>query len=82
MWAKHAKQRHNIELTWKVPEVQSLLAQGYDIHYGARSIKYEVDRRVVTLLALSHEQGLLQPNCNVAVSVNHHDSKNWPILQH
>ena len=34
------------------------LADGYNVHYGARSIKYEVERRVVSQLAAGHEQGV------------------------
>lgn len=57
-WADRAKKRHKIELKWN-REVLSLLAEGYDTHYGARSIKYEVERRVVNQLAAAHERGQL-----------------------
>lgn len=53
-----AKERHKIELKWD-REVLSALADGYDPHYGARSIKYEVERRVVNQLAAAHERGQL-----------------------
>lgn len=36
----------------------AVLADGYDVHYGARSIKYEVDRRVISQIAAGHEQGV------------------------
>lgn len=55
-WASRAKERHMIELKWD-REVMSVLADGYDAHYGARSIKYEVERRVVNQLAAAHERG-------------------------
>nr|CAD7405391.1 unnamed protein product [Timema poppensis] len=42
-WAKKAKETHNIELKWD-HSVESILTDGYDVHYGARSIKYEVER--------------------------------------
>ena len=35
------------------------MADGYNVYYGARSIKHEVERRVVTQLALAHETGQL-----------------------
>ena len=57
-WASRALKRHNIVIKWE-REVLSLLADGYDSHYGARSIKYEVERRVVNQLAAAHEQGQL-----------------------
>ncbi|XP_077817430.1 mitochondrial disaggregase isoform X4 [Macaca mulatta] len=40
-WAKRAKQRHNITLLWD-REVADVLVDGYNVHYGARSIKHEV----------------------------------------
>ncbi|XP_010212847.1 PREDICTED: caseinolytic peptidase B protein homolog, partial [Tinamus guttatus] len=42
-WAKKAKARHNITLLWDT-EVMDVLADGYNLHYGARSIKHEVKR--------------------------------------
>lgn len=57
-WAARARQRHKIDLKWD-REVMSVLADGYDSHYGARSIKYEVERRVVNQLAAAHERGQL-----------------------
>ena len=36
-----AKARHNITLLWD-REVLDVLADGYNLHYGARSIKHEV----------------------------------------
>ena len=67
LWGCHANNRHGINLSWKTPEVPTILADGYNIHYGARSIKYEVDRRVVGLLATAHERGLLGRGCSVVV---------------
>lgn len=57
-WAMRAKEKHMIELKWD-RDVLSALADGYDAHYGARSIKYEVERRVVNQLAAAHERGQL-----------------------
>ncbi|XP_012138184.2 mitochondrial disaggregase [Megachile rotundata] len=67
-WAERAKERHKIELKWN-REVLSLLAEGYDTHYGARSIKYEVERRVVNQLAAAHERGQLERGCSVLLKV-------------
>ncbi|XP_030634630.1 caseinolytic peptidase B protein homolog [Chanos chanos] len=68
-WAKKAKQRHNITLLWDRP-VLDLLAEGYNLHYGARSIKHEVERRVVNQLAAAYEQELLPKGCTLRLSVN------------
>lgn len=55
-WAKKAKEKHSIELRWD-RNVEVILADGYNVHYGARSIKHEVERKVVNLLAAAHEMG-------------------------
>ena len=39
-----------MELLWDGP-VLDLLSQGYNVAYGARSVKHEVERKVVSLLA-------------------------------
>ncbi|KAM4742174.1 mitochondrial disaggregase isoform 2-T2 [Anableps anableps] len=68
-WAKKAKQRHDITLQWDRP-VLDLLAGGYNLHYGARSIKHEVERRVVNQLAAAYEQELLPKGCTLRLSVH------------
>ncbi|XP_056330005.1 caseinolytic peptidase B protein homolog, partial [Danio aesculapii] len=68
-WAKKAKQRHNITLLWEHP-VLELLVKGYNLHYGARSIKHEVERRVVNQLAAAFEQELLPKGCTLRLTVD------------
>ena len=63
-WAGRARSKHNIELTWD-KSVLSLLAEGYNVYYGARSIKHEVERMVVSQLALAHETDQLSLGCVV-----------------
>ncbi|GAB1862010.1 Caseinolytic peptidase B protein-like protein [Camponotus japonicus] len=72
-WATRAKERHMIELKWD-REILSVLADGYDVHYGARSIKYEVERRVVNQLAAAHERGQLRKGCCVLLKAKWHES--------
>ncbi|XP_034934875.1 caseinolytic peptidase B protein homolog [Chelonus insularis] len=72
-WATRAKERHMIELKWD-REVLSVLADGYDAHYGARSIKYEVERRVVNQLAAAHERGQLGKKCCVKLKTKWHEN--------
>ncbi|XP_067889140.1 mitochondrial disaggregase [Heterodontus francisci] len=67
-WAKKAKQRHDITLQWD-REVMDVLAEGYNLHYGARSIKHEVERRVVNQLAAAYEQELLPHGCTLRIAV-------------
>ncbi|XP_070552727.1 mitochondrial disaggregase-like [Ptychodera flava] len=68
-WAVKAKERHSIELLWD-RQVLDVLADGYNIHYGARSIKHEVDRRVVNQLAAAHERRLIQKGCTIKIAVD------------
>lgn len=49
-----AKARHNITLLWD-KEVMDVLADGYNLHYGARSIKHEVGRCLVLSLRLPEQ---------------------------
>lgn len=72
VWAKKAKERHEITLLWDI-EVIDVLADGYHVHYGARSIKYEVERRVVNQLAAAYEQDLLPRGCTVRIAVEDSD---------
>ncbi|XP_054706573.1 caseinolytic peptidase B protein homolog [Uloborus diversus] len=67
-WALKAKERHGIELTWDKILLETL-AEGYDVHYGARSIKHEVERRVVNQLADAHEKRLIDKGCAVHITV-------------
>lgn len=67
-WAKRAKDKHDIELTWDKRLLEAL-SEGYNIHYGARSIKHEVERRVVNQLAAAHEQQLIKRGCAVHITV-------------
>ena len=48
-----------MELSWD-RSVLSLLSGGYNVYYGARSIKHEVERLVVSQLALAHETDQLE----------------------
>ncbi|KAM4566365.1 mitochondrial disaggregase [Odontesthes bonariensis] len=81
-WAKKAKQRHDITLQWDRP-VLDLLAGGYNLHYGARSIKHEVERRVVNQLAAAYEQELLPKGCTLRliVQLEGEEERNTPSLR-
>ena len=67
-WKQKAYSRHKMTLTWE-RDVIDLLADAYDIKYGARSIKFEVERSVVSQLALAHERRLIQSGDEVNVRV-------------
>ncbi|XP_072040903.1 mitochondrial disaggregase-like [Amphiura filiformis] len=67
-WAKRADERHKITLSWD-SDVLDVLADGYDVHYGARSIKHEVERRVINQLAAAQERQLIESGCQLHISV-------------
>ncbi|KAG1710428.1 Caseinolytic peptidase B [Nymphon striatum] len=67
-WSDKAKEKHNIELSWD-RQVLDILADGYNVRYGARSIKHEVERRIVNQLAAAHEKRLIQQGCSVNITV-------------
>lgn len=80
IWAQRAKDKHKIELKWD-RSVESALADGYDVHYGARSIKYEVERRVVNQLAAAHEKGIIGKGCTVQVSASWPENSDVPEIK-
>ncbi|XP_041358486.1 caseinolytic peptidase B protein homolog [Gigantopelta aegis] len=67
-WAQRAKKKHNIQLRWD-HHVVDVLADGYDVHYGARSIKHEVERRVISQLAMAHERQLIDEGSVIKLTV-------------
>ncbi|VDL86239.1 unnamed protein product [Schistocephalus solidus] len=69
-WKEKAKRRHSINLTWD-REVIDLIVDGYDVYYGARSITYEIERRIISQLALADEQDFLSKDCHVHFKVSH-----------
>ncbi|KAF6025974.1 CLPB [Bugula neritina] len=71
-WAGKAYSVHKIELTWD-SEVVSLLAKGFDIHYGARSIIYEVERKVIGKLASLQEIQKIGAKDKLHLSIRNHD---------
>ncbi|KAK6166402.1 hypothetical protein SNE40_023103 [Patella caerulea] len=77
-WSKRAKAKHNIELQWD-HHVVDVLADGYDVHYGARSIKHEVERQVVTQLAMAHEQQLISKGCSIRLVVPNPSDPTKPL---
>ncbi|CDS08469.1 hypothetical protein LRAMOSA09831 [Lichtheimia ramosa] len=68
-WADKARVRHGITMTWD-PDVVDVLAEGYNIRYGARSIKYEVERKVVNLIAKANENDEVMDGGRVHVIVD------------
>ena len=44
-WAKKAKKKHNVDIRWN-GDVLNLLADGYNVHYGARCLKQSISSDV------------------------------------
>ncbi|KAJ9589777.1 hypothetical protein L9F63_027963 [Diploptera punctata] len=74
MWAKKAKATHNIELIWD-RDVELFLMGGYNIRFGVRSIKNEVERRVIKQLASAHDLGIIRNGSIVRLTVH------WPTSE-
>ncbi|CAH0561049.1 unnamed protein product [Brassicogethes aeneus] len=79
-WAKRAKDKHKIDIQWD-RSIESALADGYDVHYGARSIKYEVERRVVNQLAAAHEKGFIGNGSTVHISAQYPDEADSAVIK-
>ncbi|OQV14773.1 Caseinolytic peptidase B protein-like protein [Hypsibius exemplaris] len=68
IWQTRAKKHHKVDIKWDHAVVDAI-ADAYNVRYGARSIKHEVERRIVNELAAAHEQGLLEPGSSVRLIV-------------
>jgi hypothetical protein len=68
-WAKRASDRHNVSLSW-TKDVLLGVARGYNVHYGARSIKHEVERKIVGPIAAAHESRRIKSGSAVYVSAH------------
>ncbi len=66
-WAKKAKEKHGMTLEWD-RKALDFLVHGYDINYGARSIKHEVERRVVNQIAVAHEYELIEKGSEILIT--------------
>lgn len=68
VWQEKAAKRHKIKLSWD-NEVIQYLTHGYNVYYGARSIKHEIERKVVNQLAAAYEYGLIEPSYHIHITV-------------
>ncbi|CAG2177107.1 unnamed protein product [Oppiella nova] len=67
-WAERAKLRHQMSLTWD-KRIVGLIADEYNVHYGARSIKHEVEGRIINKIAFAHESQLIRPGADIHITV-------------
>eukprot|EP00756_Hemistasia_phaeocysticola_P021536 Hpha_TRINITY_DN15780_c1_g8::TRINITY_DN15780_c1_g8_i1::g.41751::m.41751/K03695/clpB; ATP-dependent Clp protease ATP-binding subunit ClpB len=58
-WRGMASSRHGLDLRWTAGLVQFVKA-GYNLRYGARSIKHEVERSLISKLASAQEKGRIK----------------------
>ena len=58
-----------MHLEWDRKAVD-FLVNGYDINYGARSIKHEVERRVVNQIAMAHEYNLIGKGSHILITAD------------
>ena len=81
-WAQRARDRYDVQLTWDGP-VLDLLAEGYNMAYGARSVKHEVERVVVSQLAnIQHFSGFPQgAHLNLYVDCEQCEQRDQPKIR-
>ena len=70
-WQQRARTRHQVELQWDDDLVEAV-ADGYNVYYGARSIKHEVERRVINPLAAAYERLLIRKGNIVKLTAEPH----------
>jgi len=58
--------KHKIKIEWD-SAVEHVIIGAYDVSYGARSIKHEVERSVVAQLAKAHERGVIKENAVIRI---------------
>ena len=68
-WNEKSLERHRVELKWS-PAVLEAVAKGYDMRYGARSIKYEIDRSCIAAVAKAHEKGIVTRGASVYMDID------------
>lgn len=58
--------KHKVKLEWD-SAVEHVIIGAYDVSYGARSIKHEVERSVVSQIAKAHEKGVIKENAVIKI---------------
>lgn len=76
-WAERAKQKNSIVMSWD-DKVIDVICKGYDIHYGARSIKHEVERRIINQISELYHK--LKSSKKVHISVTTDESNNEDLI--
>lgn len=79
-WASRAAERHNITISW-TDAVVARLAKGYNEAYGFRSIKYEVQKQVVNLLAYAHERDVISSGCKLTLDIDKQEDAESLVLK-
>eukprot|EP00758_Cryptobia_borreli_P006130 Tbor_TRINITY_DN5088_c0_g1::TRINITY_DN5088_c0_g1_i1::g.13971::m.13971/K03695/clpB; ATP-dependent Clp protease ATP-binding subunit ClpB len=67
-WASRAQKINQIQLSWTDAAINKV-REAYDIRYGARSIKYEIDRVLIGALAKAHEEGIVKKGSGVTIDI-------------
>lgn len=70
LWKNRAQTKHSIDLAWD-EKVVEVMCKGYDVHYGARSLKHEIERRIVNQLSEIHH--LLKRGTKVHLTADESD---------
>ncbi|CAF1158890.1 unnamed protein product, partial [Didymodactylos carnosus] len=74
-WKQRANDQHSIDIIWDLKAL-NYLAKAYDLNYGARSIKHEIERSVVNQLASAFEQSLIVSGNQILLTTSTHQQSN------
>lgn len=69
MFCLQALNKHGVNIFWD-SAVEHVIISAYDVNYGARSIKHEVERSIVSQLAKAHENGEIKENSVVKIGAD------------
>jgi ATP-dependent Clp protease ATP-binding subunit ClpB len=68
IWAKRAKEEHKIKLTWD-NKIIELIAKEYNIREGARSIKRQINRKIIDNVVFGRMKNRIKAGDHVYVTV-------------
>ena len=69
IWKSYLSGRFSSKIYESNPtkDVITVLTDGYDVSYGARSVKHETERKVVSKLAKAFEDGTLKKDMKIVM---------------
>ncbi|KAI3382875.1 hypothetical protein SNEBB_003559 [Seison nebaliae] len=76
-WKKKAES-FQLQLNWDEKAINRIV-EGYDINYGARSIKHEIERRIINRIAEVQDLNTAKPGSKILITTNKKNEINLKI---